>query len=125
LLNYRYALLRGTVVLALVCSCGRNSDDCRDALEVVCSCESIDCADDTSVDAVLQLRECIRADEPAPNGLAPCVEESGNRYCAVADGLAVEDGQVCEVSCAVRDACDLAAVCTDYQYHRCDIGQSR
>jgi hypothetical protein len=108
-----------------MCACGEISDDCSKALEIVCSCESVDCSDGTSSETVLQLRKCERTDEfPEDDSLPVCILDS-DRYCAIADGLAAQDAELCDVPCSARDACDLTSACNEYQYEQCDVGESQ
>jgi hypothetical protein len=111
-------------MVAFAVACGQASDTCRDALDVVCSCDSTDCSEDTASHIVFQLRACVREDQyQSDPGVPICIQESAEQYCAVADALASGGDRPCSLSCDEDLACDLRAACQDHQYKRCDVNE--
>jgi len=112
------------LVLVFFSSCDR-PEECDNALDVVCSCESIDCSDDTADEVVRAFRDCDDdVFERFSFNWGVCVDEAGPQYCQILDGLRSSSSEVCSASC-VSHACDLRDQCHSFQFEMCDTGGLR
>lgn len=95
--------------------------ECDRALDVVCSCTSVDCDADPPHPTVDLLRRCD-GDEIFRSRdfhLSLCIQDA-SQYCAILDSLASSDTMLCDIECTQASACDLEDACHEFQFEECD-----
>lgn len=103
-------------------------EDCDNALDVVCSCDSHPCEAKNPPAIVRALRRCdeddVRPDNQEGN-VHLCIQGAGSDFCAVLDGVIRKDQSLCSANCELYSAActvDLSEACYDYQFSSCDVG---
>ena len=114
-------------VASLSHGCWLITDDqfeCDRTLDVICACASRPCDRKDPPEIVTAMRRCNKADVRPDNydgNVHLCIQDSGQAFCDVIDGMLRGDGSLCRASCHKACSPPLVRECQSYQHNSCDL----
>ena len=101
--------------------------ECKSALDVICACSSRPCDRADPPDIVTAMRRCNKQDV-RPRGTGSnvhlCIQEEGQSFCAVLDGLLAEDDTLCAATCGNACSEPMRKECESRQFYECSLPPS-